>query len=996
MANSDTPPVRSGPEQAVEANAIPTVPSPSSSRPGHIVRFYEDNRHLIQSVVDFVSQGLATGEAACLLATSDHAEAIAERLREIGWDLDGLRNRGHYVGLNAQDLLSRCWVEDRMDSERFAAEIRSMLGPLESGSRPVRIFGEVVQLLCQAGRHEEACRLEGLWNDLLSGRRATLLCAYSLESFPANEVEAFQKICGAHSQVIPTERFSELPSRDDQMREIALLQHQSQQLRTEIALRQQVEREWTDFAEHSLEALHKADVDGRILWANQAELDLLGYSADEYIGRNAADFHVDPEACRQMHARLARGESTINESVQLVCRDGSIKDVAIYANAYMQDGEFLYSRSSIRDLTEWKAAERDRARLAAIIDSSEDAIISKTFDGIIRTWNAGAERLFGYSAQEAVGQPISLIIPADRRDEETEIIARLRQGERIQHFETVRVAKDGQLLDISLTISPIRDSAGNLIGASKIARDISSRKQADAALRASEGRYRQLLSLLPVGVYTCEASTGMISYYNEQAVILWGREPDLRSPTDRYCGSLRILDTRGGVIPHDQSPMAMALSEGREYRNQEAEIERPDGSIISVLVNIEPIRDADGRIIAAINVFQDVTFIKQVERQLRDEDRRKDEFIATLAHELRNPLAPIRNGLQALRMFGDDEALAESMHEILERQMSHLVRLIDDLLDISRIRSGKIVLRTERLDLRAALAQAIESTQPMMEQARHQLQMRLPEEPLWLDGDLVRLTQVFANLLNNAAKYTPESGQIIIKAKREGQDAVVSVQDSGIGIPTDMLDRVFDMFAQVRTAQGIQYPGLGIGLNLVKTLISLHGGDVQARSPGLGQGSEFVVRLPLLKSQPQTVSPDAPSGRHERNAALGTRILVVDDNKDSADSVAMLLRLIGMRVDTCYDGATALALADKHTPTAIVMDLGMPDPDGYEVARRLRRNPRHQKTLLIAMTGWGQDEDRRRSQDAGFDHHLVKPIAFPVLRSLLGVPTSASPTAGHA
>jgi PAS domain S-box-containing protein len=582
-----------------------------------------------------------------------------------------------------------------------------------------------------------------------------------------------------------------------------------------------------------------------------------------------------------------------------------------------------------------------------------------------------------------VGRSIKLIIPPELHPEEDEILARLQRGERIEHYETVRVAKDGRRLNVSLTISPLRDARGALIGASKIARDITERKRAEAQLRDSEARFRHLVELLPVGVYTCEAPSGTIAFYNSQAAALWGRAPQLGDSHERYCGSHKMFQPDGTKLPHDECPMAAALQVGRAFRNQEVDIERPDGTRITALVNIDPIRDASGKVVAAINVFHDVTALKEAERQLKAADRRKDEFLATLAHELRNPLAPIRNGLHILRMSGQNGSAAGHVYEMMERQVAHMVRLVDDLLELSRISRGKIELKPERIPLAAVVERAVETSRPFVETGHHQLSVSLTDDPLVVEGDLVRLSQVFANLLNNAAKYTKKGGRITLAAKRDGKRAVVSVRDTGIGIPRDKLGSVFDMFAQVNNPLLPTQDGLGIGLNLVRTLVQMHGGSVEAKSDGVGLGSEFIVRLPLapVDAAESHACPTRTNDSLDRRSVR--RILCVDDNKDSADSLASMLRFLGSDVYTAYDGPSALEAVKICRPSIILMDLGMPGMDGCEVARRIRQNPEHEDMLLIAMTGWGQEEDRRRSREAGFNHHLVKPVDLGALQALL-------------
>jgi two-component system, sensor histidine kinase len=372
---------------------------------------------------------------------------------------------------------------------------------------------------------------------------------------------------------------------------------------------------------------------------------------------------------------------------------------------------------------------------------------------------------------------------------------------------------------------------------------------------------------------------------------------------------------------------------------------------------------------------------ESITAELQANDRRKDEFLAMLAHELRNPLAPISNALHILRLSGEQDATTERLAAMIERQVNHMVRLVDDLLEVSRITRGRIELRKEPVDVAAVILSAVETSRPQIVAARHELSLSLPSDALILEADPVRLAQVFANLLNNAAKYTDPGGQIWVTGRREGDSVVVSVRDSGTGIAPDMLGRVFDLFAQVDRHAARAQGGLGIGLTLVRSLVEMHGGTVQAHSGGLGRGTEFIVRLPLSSTREYS---DAPAAAARPHSVLGTRrVLVVDDNRDAAESLGRLLEILGTEVQIAHSGQGALDAIETYRPAVVVMDIGMPDMDGYEVSQRIREQPEFQHVTLIALTGWGQSEDRRRSQLAGFDYHLTKPVDINVLQSLL-------------
>jgi PAS domain S-box-containing protein len=423
-----------------------------------------------------------------------------------------------------------------------------------------------------------------------------------------------------------------------------------------------------------------------------------------------------------------------------------------------------------------------------------------------------------------------------------------------------------------------------------------------------------------------------------------------------------------------ENPVARVLREGTVVglANHTVLVAR-DGTTRPIEDSAAPIKDEAGEIRGVVLVFHDVT-------ERREAERRKDQFLAILAHELRNPLAPIRNALQILKHAGANGEVVARVREMAERQVHALTRLVDDLLDVSRIMRGKIELRRERVDLAGVADRAVETARPVLDAEGHELAVALPEEPVWIDVDVVRMAQALANLLNNAAKYTPKGGRVELTAGREGQQAVVRVRDTGLGISPEMLDRIFEMFTQVDAVGSRSQGGLGIGLTVVRSLVEMHGGTVAADSAGLGQGSEFVVRLPLAEP-PRGSASRAEEDPAERPSAR--KILVVDDNRDAADSLVVLLRLAGQEVQVAYDGPSALAQAEADPPAIAFLDLGMPKMDGYELARAFRAQPALQGTLLVAVTGWGQPEDRQRTTAAGFDFHLVKPAEPAVLDRLL-------------
>jgi len=430
------------------------------------------------------------------------------------------------------------------------------------------------------------------------------------------------------------------------------------------------------------------------------------------------------------------------------------------------------------------------------------------------------------------------------------------------------------------------------------------------------------------------------------------------------------IQQNGKDMSGDELPMQYAIAH-RTAMSNEIEIVRADGRVVFVQNDVEPLYDTNGQIYGCVSVCVDLTDRKLAEMGLRDADRRKDEFLATLSHELRNPLAPIRSAIEVIRLARGDQELVEKARATIERQLSHLVRITDDLLDVARITQNKVQLRRERIDLRAVVQSAIEATRPMIDALGHTLTLELPDDPIWVDVDDTRIAQALSNLLNNAAKYSEPGGRITVTAASDDRGATIAVRDTGIGIPPDLLPRIFDMFTQLQAHRDRTYGGLGVGLTLSKRLVQLHGGTITAASDGLGRGSVFTIRLPL-----EAIAEQSDAG-HDRGdtaapSSTGCRILIAEDNADAAEMLSLMLGMKGHEVRVAYDGEQAVAIGSEFEPHVAFIDIGMPRMDGYEVARRLRERL-GRRVLLVALTGWGQDEDRRRSLDAGFDHHLTKP-----------------------
>jgi PAS domain S-box-containing protein len=741
-------------------------------------------------------------------------------------------------------------------------------------------------------------------------------------------------------------------------------------------------REWLHVALNSIgDAVIATDAHGIVRLINPIAVELTGWRADDAVGRAIREvFPIVNERTRQpvedpCGKVLATGRTVglANHTV-LISRDGGERPIDDSAAPIMNySGETLGVVLVFRDATEIRRAQENAERLAAIVEHSDDAIIGKDLNGVITSWNSAAERLYGYTAHEAIGQPIKMIVPPDREAELHDLMERLAREERAEHLDTVRVKKDGTRVDVSLTVSPIKNTYGEVIGASKIARDVSERKRAEEALRTSEARKTAFFRTSLDCIISIDQE-GRVLEFNPAAELTFGyREAEVRG---RELAALIIPQSlreqhRRGLANY------LATGEGPVLnRRLEMTALRSDGTELPVELTVARI-DVDGPPVFTAHL-RDITERKQLENQLRqyiadlsEADRRKDEFLAMLAHELRNPLAAIGYSMQLLTASPDQLSLAT---EITQRQLRQLTHLIDDLLDVSRITTNRIQLRKEALDAGALVTRAIGSARPAIEERRHNLTVDIASKEMPIFADPTRIEQVIVNLLTNAAKYTPEGGEISVRAYPHDDHVVIKVKDTGIGIPREMLTRVFELFTQVDPTLDRAQGGLGIGLTVVRHLTEMHGGAVSAMSEGLGKGSEFSVRLPLSTLRGDTVgAKSAPAIRP------GLRVLIVDDNVDTARSLSLLLQRLGCVTHEVHDGPPVVDAANKFQAEAILLDIGLPGLDGYQVARLIRQAPELNQVLLVAISGYGQQQDRERSQEAGFDKHLVKPVQFDAL-----------------
>jgi PAS domain S-box-containing protein len=709
-----------------------TSPEPKSASPArgehsHFVQFYDSDTQLMTEVAAFIDQALRAGGTGIVIAAPEHIVELAPRLSGLGGTASGAWYPGRLVVLDARSTLEQFMVDGWPDPTRFEAVVGKLVAEVCARGGTVHAFGEMVALLCAEGHYAAALELESLWNQLAGRFGFSLFCGYPWSAFSSHgQTRAFQQVCAAHDRVC----HECVEAVGDAAVQMAALEQRNRALEAELArVREsehtllQREKDLTDFIENAAEGLHRVGSDGTILWANRAELQMLGYRWEEYVGQNIAQFHADPPVIEDVLSRLESGETLLDRPARLRCKDGSIKHVLVHSNGYFEDGKLCYTRCFTRDATE--RYERDQA------------------------------------------------------------LAQLR--------------------------------------AASIA---------------------------------------------------------------------------------------------------------------------------------------------------------KDEFLAMLGHELRNPLSPIVTAVHLARMRGGTQQAPEL--DIIQRQVDHLVRLVDDLLDVSRVTRGKIDLKIERLRLDQPVAKAVEMASPLFDARGQRLDVEVAAD-LECQGDPVRLAQVLANLLTNAARYTQPGGHIALQARRDGEGWItLSVKDNGIGLEAEMLPRVFDLFVQGKRGADRAEGGLGIGLALVKNIVELHGGTVEARSEGPGHGSEFVVRLPVPAGgtdhapEPQPALAAAP-------VAARQRVLVVDDNVDAAKTLGQLLEALGQEVRVFNDPMAALEAAGDYRPDVALLDIGLPVLDGYKLAAGLRERLGPDACRMIALTGYGQEGDRMRSAAAGFEQHLVKPIGWPEL-----------------
>ncbi|MGE3401522.1 MAG: PAS domain S-box protein [Vicinamibacterales bacterium] len=727
----------------------------------------------------------------------------------------------------------------------------------------------------------------------------------------------------------------------------------------------------------SADAIISTDRNLRITSWNPGAERLFGFTAAEAVGQSISIIAPPGEEFGQAHeaaSRVFAGEQVDSAETVRRMRDGTLITIAYTLAPIRAGGEVVGIAALARPISERQRAERAARRLAAIVESSEDAIVSKDLGGIVTSWNAGAERMFGYSAEEMIGRSIRTIIPPDRHEEEDDVLARLRRGDKVHHFETTRRRKDGQLIDVSLSVSPIRDAAGAIVGASKVARDIGARKHAEAErarlLAESQEQARIMNTLNDVGrvVAATLDRQRVVQAVADAASVATGADAGAFDPSFRGEATIRVDDAGPGA-------------------RLEVPIKGRLGNMIGGIILDHPVpghfTPQHERVVEGIASWASVALENaSLYVTAREANRLKDEFLATLSHELRTPLNAILGYARMVRaglMVGEKQTRAV---ETIERNATALTRIVEDILDISRIISGKLRLRVQPVDLRAIVSAAIDAVMPAADAKRVRVERVLEAPDVPVAGDPDRLQQVIWNLLSNSVKYTPKGGKVQISLLRVNSHVEVLVSDTGIGISPGFLPHVFERFRQADASMTRERGGLGLGLSISKDLVELHGGTIEAASAGENHGATFRVKLPVMVVQ----APSSPEPRVHPQAGgappmhvpqlHGVRVLAVDDEEDGRRLVREVLELTGAQVETAASGVEALELLAGSVPDVLLADLGMPRMDGFQLMHHVRNHAdaRVQQVPAAALTAYARSEDRTLALQHGFQLHLAKPI----------------------
>ncbi len=715
--------------------------------------------------------------------------------------------------------------------------------------------------------------------------------------------------------------------------------------------------------------------DGFVVYANP-QLESLAEGGRSVVGRSFPTLFPLEEGVAVRAALREACARPCTLETRLVGRGGRRVPVYLSASPLLTEGASVCVM--VTDLTErdrYRETEGALRHFQTLSESSPVPIWVAAADGRLRFVNKAYAEFFGVLREGLSHIDWRQVVHADDVAAYTAAFEAARTG-RTEFRAEARVRRaDGQWRWVASHAAPWFSDGGEYLGFVGTSPDVTDLKRIEAALRESEERFRLATEAMQGALYDWYLSRPEITRTHGLKQLFGHAPEEVPASYDWWVAQIHPEDRVRAV-----GEFEAAVADGRTAYRLEYRMRHRSGDYVWVWDHGRITCGADGRAARVTGCILSIDAQKRLENALKQADAQKDRFLATLAHELRNPLAPIRNAVAVLKAKAPALPELRWGHEVIDRQVEQMARLLDDLLDVSRITQNKLHLRRERVDLRTVIARALETSRPLVEAHRHELTVRVPPQPLHVEVDPVRLSQAIANLLNNAAKYTDPGGRIWLTADRIGAEARVSVRDSGIGIGPDALPGVFEMFSQTERAAERSEGGLGIGLSLVRGLVELHGGTTEARSDGHGRGSEFVIRLPVAGA-----AAPAPQGRPADGPepAPSLRVLVADDNRDSAESLGLYLTLQGCQVRTAFDGDEALAVAEEFRPHVALLDVGMPKLSGHDVARRIRERPWGRDVLLVAQTGWGAHEDQQRTHESGFDHHLVKPVAPAAVKDLL-------------
>lgn len=1030
-------------------DAYEIAPNPhwsANAEPEHYVQFYETDAFLLDSLSAYIHAGLSAGEVCVVVATREHFDSLGERLGVNEIDLTAAIEKGQLISLDAAETLDTLMFEGMPEPERFSRVVGNLVARVTHGNQRVRIFGEMVALLWAQGNSKAALRLEELWNGLHRKYTFQLFCGYPLNSFNDPEfAEGFNQVCAKHSRVIPTESYTSLNHPADRLRAITILQQKALTLQASLAenkdakaLLQASEVRYRRLFELSADGILIIDSDShKILDANPSIALILGISPTDIIGKELWQIGLleNRKANQRLWQELKEKQVVHYDHLLLKSTNGKMHFLDFICNNYQTNGQPVI-QCNIRDITERRGAEQISLHLAAIVESSDDAIISKNLEGIIMSWNRGAERIFGYTAHEAIGKPILMLIPNERVAEETTIIEKLKRGERIDHFETVRLAKDGTKVDISLSVSPIKDKTGKIVAASKVARDITERRQVERKLREQaeiiktiNQTVRQLSAGLDVQHIIQTVTNASTEFTGAQlGAFFYNIHDEVRDANQLYTFSGLYREVFSGKPLPRNRDLFNPASGGVESRRMDdvnkdplygrsspfyglSSFQLPVTSYMVVPV-ISSSGEALGglffahsqpgifterhqRIVEGVAAQAAIALdnaklyeLSQQERAKAEEaNRLKDEFLATVSHELRTPLNAIIGWSHMLNRGSLNSATMAHALETIERNARSQAQLIEDILDVSRVITGKLRLKEEAVDVVSIISAAIDSVQLAADAKAIRITVILDPSVRHISGDSNRLQQVIWNLLSNAIKFTGSGGSVEVRLERALGNAQIVVKDTGEGINKDFLPHIFERFRQADGTITRRNGGLGLGLAIVRHLVELHGGTVQAQSEGEGKGATFTIQLPTdiygsrLRNFTDRMSSYSqfqmqPETNDSFTSLSGIKIVVVDDDPDTLEMLTTVLTGTGAKVWSATSAAEALATLQVHRPDVLVSDLAMPHEDGFSLIGKIRaaESEGDKQIPAVALTAYVRVEDRARALSAGFNMFVPKPV----------------------